>query len=489
MTDSTQSTPRVPTVDLMNLKATVDSLRSAFAGEPYPSIEARIDRIDRCVDLLVDHQEAICAALNEDFGVRGPVLSRFADILAPIQHARHVRKHLRRWMRPQRRRPDFPYGLVGGKAYIDYQPLGVVGVIVPWNGPIGMAMVGAIDALSAGNRVLVKLSEHAPRSAELLMQLAPRYLSDTEAVFVTGDAEVARSFAELPLDHLLFTGGTEIGRNVMIAAARNLVPVTLELGGKCPAIVGPDADLAGAAARIVAGRLINSGQGCITPDYALVPRPDLRRFAELADQAARRLYPRIAGNSDYTSIINRRHFERILSYVEEARAAGCQVLESRPDGETLPDPARRLIAPTFVLDPPPQLRLMREEVFGPVLAVVPYDSLRDATDFVNRNPRPLALYYLGQNKQHKQAVLRATTSGGVTVNDTLLHLMMSELPFGGVGPSGTGRYWGGDSGFIRFSNPRSVFEQGWLGKLGELFQPPYGGTVERLLRSQIKKTR
>lgn len=472
-----------------NLTSKLMTLRTAFEAQRFPGAAERIDRIDRCVDLMVENEQAICDAVQKDFGVRGPIMSSMGELMGPIMHARFVRSHLGKWMRPEKRRTNFPYGLLGGRTYIEHQPLGVVGIMVPWNGPVGVAMIGMIDAFSAGNRCMVKLSENAPNAAELLIGLAPQYFAADEIAFVTGPHQVGQAFAELPFDHIVFTGGTEIGRSVMASAARNLVPVTLELGGKCPAIVAHDANFELAANRIAAGRLVNSGQGCITPDYALVPHANLAEFSDLTAQAIRTLYPTIQGNDDYTSMINDRHFSRVVSYIEEARCAGCEIIEVKPHGTPAADPATRLIAPTLIVNPDPELKVMREEIFGPVLPIVPYDTLEDAVAFVNSRPKPLALYYFGQNDRGKRQVLENTMSGGVTVNDSLMHLVMADLPFGGVGGSGMGRYWGGDSGFRNLSNPRGVYEQGRIGKLARIAQPPYGRTVQRLLRSQIRKTR
>jgi coniferyl-aldehyde dehydrogenase len=360
----------------------------------------------------------------------------------------------------------------------------VVGIISPWNYPFQLAMMPLLAALAAGNRIMLKPSELTPRTAALMAELLGGLFSSNKVATVLGGAEIGAAFARLPFDHLLYTGSTAVGRLVMQAAAENLTPVTLELGGKSPCIIAEDARLNSAVESIVHGKLLNAGQTCIAPDYVLVPEAKREEFINLAGQAVRKLYPSLAANADYASIVNDRHYRRIAQYVQEAKAKGVRVVELNPAQETL-DAADRKLPPTLVIDPGDELQVMRDEIFGPVLPVKTYRRLDDALDYINRQPRPLALYYFGADAKQRDQVLNRTISGGVAVNETLLHVAVEELPFGGVGASGIGAYHG-EIGFQTFSHRRSVFLQSRLNGTW-LLRPPFDRYSEMVLKLLLRR--
>jgi len=426
--------------------------------------------------MITRHERAWVAAVDGDFGHRSAHETRLAELYVVASEARRAVRRLPQWMKA--RRVGTPLTFAPATARVLPQPLGVVGVISPWNYPVQLALAPAVAAIAAGNRVMLKPSERAPATSALLAELVDTYFRNDECAVVQGNASVAGMFASLPFDHLLFTGSADAGRSVARAAAENLTPVTLELGGKSPAVFDSDADLARAVPRLAVGKLLNAGQTCIAPDYALVPKSRLDAFAAAMAAAVARLYPTAVGNADYSSIIDTRHYVRLIGLLEDARARGARAiaLAEQPAGDT--EFPRRL-PPTLVLDVTNDMAIMREEVFGPLLPVEAYTTLDDAIARINARPHPLALYWFGGNRAHCERVLRETLAGGVTVNDTLWHFAHPGLPFGGVGASGSGAYHG-EHGFARFSHLKPVFAQSRLG-LTRLFAPPYGATVERLL--------
>ena len=365
------------------------------------------------------------------------------------------------------------------RAYVMPQPLGVIGIIAPWNYPLFLTMGPLAAALAAGNRVMIKPSEHTPRTSALLATLIAETFPPDHVTVVQGDSGVAQAFAALPFDHLLFTGSTAVGRDVMRAASAHLTPVTLELGGKSPALITADADLGRAAADVAYGKLLNAGQTCIAPDYVLVPTELLRSFVDRLRKAVAESYPHPEG-ADYTAIINEKHYERLTKLVEEARAGGAEVI---PLGPASHDGGRKF-PPTLILNPADHLALMQDEIFGPVLPLKPYTTVDEAIEYINSRPRPLALYLFSRNSGIIDAVLTRTVSGGVCVNDTLLHVAVDDLPFGGVGPSGMGHYHA-QEGFDTFSKLKPVFHRGWFG-LGRTLRPPYGRLHEWMERILIR---
>jgi coniferyl-aldehyde dehydrogenase len=460
------------------IAARFESQRRAFAADPNPDWKTRIDRLSRLIALIEQNEDAFVAAVNDDFGHRAAQETRLAELFVVRAGVRHARRRLKRWMRNRIVATDLHF--LPGRNRLAPQPLGVVGVVSPWNYPIQLSLGPALAALAAGNRVMMKPSELTPRTSALLEKLAAAHFDADELSVVNGDAETGKAFVSLPFDHLVFTGSTAVGRQVALAAAANLTPATLELGGKSPAIFDASCDMAAACRRLAYGKLLNSGQTCIAPDYLMVPKGQARAAADLIAQAMARMYPTLASNRDYTAIVSERHRQRLLALVQEARAAGAEIIEVNPAGEAF-DAAGRKLAPTLVIGAPETTRLMREEIFGPVLPIVEYDRLDDAVATVNRGDRPLALYWFGRDAARRDRVLRETIAGGVTVNDCMLHLVQEEQPFGGVGASGMGAYHG-EWGFRTFSKLKPVFHQARWNAVG-LLQPPYGKTFDWLLRA------
>ena len=467
-----------------DLNATLERLRAAQRKGGIPDAALRKRRLQKAVDLLVDHQDAIVRALDQDYAGRPEVLTLASELMMPISHLKDAIKHLDKWMKPERRKVAFPLGLFGARAELRYQPKGVVGIMSPWNFPIAMIMNPLATALAAGNRVMIKPSEFNPATAELLAELFPKYFEEDEVVVVTGGPEVGAAFSALPLNHILFTGATSIGRKVMEAASRNLTPVTLELGGKSPTIVGRSADLTDTAARIASGKANNAGQVCLSPDYVFVPNESLEAFVDTCRETFRTQFPTVLGNADYTAMINDRHYARMQMYLDEARSSGVRVENM---GTEEPKDGDRRIPVHVVVNPGDDLTLMTDEIFGPILVVKGYDQLGECIDFINARPTPLGLYYFGKDDAEKEQVLSNTLSGGVTVNEVIMHVSCVDLPFGGVGDSGIGHYHGRE-GFKTFSHARGVFTEGKLNlaKLGGAL-PPYGDRAKKMLGSQIKK--
>jgi coniferyl-aldehyde dehydrogenase len=471
-----------------SMQALLARLKAAQLRDGAPSAETRIERIDRAIGLLVDNREAIVAALNADFGWRSAEASAFTDIGASIGPLKHAKASLRKWMKPEKR-PTSPalLGFFGAKAEVRYQPKGVVGIISPWNFPVNLTFAPLAGVLAAGNRAMIKPSEYTPATSSLMATMIGGAFSDEEIAVVTGGPELGQAFAALAFDHLIFTGATGVARHVMRAAADNLVPLTLELGGKSPVILGRSADLPTAAARIMNGKTLNAGQICLAPDYVLTPKDSLETFVGEAQGAVRRMFPTIKDNPDYTSIVAQRHYDRIMGHIADARAKGARIVEIKPEGEDLSQQEHRKIAPTLIIDPTDDMTVMQEEIFGPVLPVKTYAGIDEAIAYVNAHDRPLGLYYFGDDAAEREKVLTATTSGGVTVNDVIFHIAQEELPFGGVGPSGMGSYHGHD-GFKEFSHRKSVYTQ--IKKdIGPLLQmrPPYGPGFRKFLDGQIKR--
>ncbi|MFZ4288519.1 coniferyl aldehyde dehydrogenase [Variovorax sp. HJSM1_2] len=447
-------------------------------------LKLRRDRLSRLSTLLDKHADALCAAVHADFGVRSPSLTQVADLFVLRNELRHAQRQLKRWMAPVR--VSTPFYLWPSSAHVQRQALGVVGVISPWNYPLQLAFGPAMSAIAAGNRVMLKPSEFVPRTSELMAELVGKAFAPEEFSVVLGGADVAAEFSSLPFDHLFFTGSTRVGRVVAQAAATNLTPTTLELGGKSPCIVDASCDVAAVALKIAHGKLLNAGQTCIAPDYLLLPRGQEEAFAKAFMQAVVRLFPRIAGNPDYAAIVNPQQHQRLQDLLADAEAQGARVERIYPDtGPAFTSgeagmPVDRQMPPTLVFDVTDHMRLLREEIFGPILPIIAYDSLDEAITHINARPRPLALYWFGSNRRHRDQVLAQTVSGGVTVNDTLVHFAHENLPFGGVGESG----WGsghGEAGFLRFSQQKPVLLQSRFGG-GSLFYPPYGARLARAMK-------
>ena len=463
----------------IDLDALLLSQREAHAREPYPPWETRAAHLKALRAMLLDRTDELADALNADFGQRAKAELMLSELWLAKSEIDSALRHGKHWMKPQRRATGI--WLRPATAKVIPQPLGVIGIVAPWNYPILLAVGPLIGALAAGNRAIVKMSELTPRTAELFRQLIECTFACEHVAVVTGDASVGAAFCALPFDHLIFTGSTAVGREVMRAAAAHLTPVTLELGGKSPAIVGPHARFDAAVDSIVAGKTLNAGQTCIAPDYVLVPRGMEQAFVDRARARVARLYPDFARNRDYTTLVSARHFDRMRTLADEAAAAGATL---HPLTDTAPDAARRLFPPCVVTNAPETCALMHEEIFGPLLPLVPYDTLDDALRYVNARPRPLALYLFDDERATIDRVLHETVSGGVAVNETLLHIACQGLPFGGVGASGMGAYHGYD-GFAAFSKMKPILMQPRINARA-LLLPPYGRRFHAIMRLMFK---
>jgi acyl-CoA reductase-like NAD-dependent aldehyde dehydrogenase len=465
--------------DSVELTAILHRMRAAHARDPLPSWQVRADRLRRLARMLREQRGAFAKAVDADFGQRPVEETELLELFPSLSAVRHALRHGRAWMRP--RRVPTALAFRPGHNRLLPQPRGVVGIVVPWNYPLFLAVGPLVDALVAGNRAMVKMSEFTPRFSALFAEQVAAYFADDEVVVVTGDATVAQAFSGMAFDHLLFTGSTAVGHHVMRTASAHLTPVTLELGGKSPAIIGPGADMAQAVERILVGKLVNAGQTCIAPDYVLLPSARVEEFVATARATMARLYPDVASNRQYTSLISDRHFERMTGLRNEAADAGARV---EPLDDAPADPARRLFPPQLLLDVPGDARVMHEEIFGPLLPLVACDSVAQAVDYVNARPHPLALYLFERDRTTIDSVLARTQAGGVTVNDTLYHIAQHGLPFGGVGASGMGGYHG-KAGFDTFSHLKPVFAQSrWNG--AGLLRPPYGPRFRRLLELLLR---
>lgn len=463
--------------------------RAAFYADlPVPA-RTRIDRMDRAIAILVDHQDALAQAMAEDFAGRPKPMSLFTDVASSIKALKFAKKRLKRWMKPEKRGLEFPLGLLGAKARVEYQPKGVVGLISPWNFPVNLTFGPLAGIFAAGNRVMIKPSEATPVTSERMKTLFAEYYDEEEVAVFTGGPDVGRAFTELPFDHILFTGATAIGRHVMRAAADNLTPVTLELGGKSPVILSDSADLDRAAERVVVGKMMNAGQICLAPDYMLVPEDKVAAVADALAGKAGEMYPTLKGNPDYTAIIDARHKARLEGHIKDAEEKGAKVRQVNPGGEDFASEGdNAAVLPLHILtDVHDDMTVMQEEIFGPVLPLVPYGSLDEAIDFVNHRPRPLGLYYFGEDADEESRVLERTVSGGVTVNDVIFHVSAEDLPFGGIGPSGMGAYHGRE-GFKTFSHAKPVYRQTKINLVAMIGAvPPYGDRLKKTLGLQIKK--
>lgn len=467
------------------MREILDRQRAAFMTELPVPIETRKDRLRRAAALVKDNATRFCDTLSEDFGHRSPRQSMIADIVASVSPLKHAEKCVARWARREKKPVMFPLGLLGAKAWVEYQPKGVIGIIAPWNFPVNLVMSPLAGVFAAGNRAMVKTSEFTPATAALFEELCPRYFDPAELAFVSGGPEVGQAFSALPFDHLLFTGATGIGRHILHAAADNLTPVTLELGGKSPAILGRSANLAQATERVAMGKMLNAGQICIAPDYLMVAAEQEAEAVDGLVRAATAMYPTLLANPDYTAIINDRHFARLTAAIDDARAKGAEVIAVNPANEDFAAANTRKLPLHIIRDATDDMTVMQEEIFGPVLPVRKYDSIDGAIGEVNRRDRPLALYYFGSDEAERRRVLDRTISGGVSLNDTIFHVSMEELPFGGIGPSGMGAYHG-ESGFRTFSHAKSVFKQSRLdvAGLGGL-KPPYGRKTDAAIKRQL----
>lgn len=446
--------------------------RAAYAANPMPPAAQRQQWLKALRDMLNAERQALIEAISADFSHRSADETLLAELMPSLHGIHYASRHLKKWMKPSRRKVGMAFQPASAK--VVYQPLGVVGVIVPWNYPLYLAVGPMVGALAAGNRVMLKLSESTPATGLLLKQLFARIFPENLVCVVLGEADVGMAFSRLPFDHLLFTGSTSIGKHVMRAAAENLTPVTLELGGKSPAIVSRDVPLKDAAERIAFGKTLNAGQTCVAPDYVLVPEDRVGAFVEAYRQAVKGFYPTLADNADYTAIINERQLARLNAYISDATSKGALLIPLFEQGQG------RRMSHSVLLNVSDEMSVMQDEIFGPLLPIVPYRDLEQAFAYINQRPRPLALYYFGYDKREQHRVLHETHSGGVCLNDTLLHVAQDDMPFGGIGPSGMGHYHGHE-GFQTFSKAKGVLIKQRF-NAARLIYPPYGTSIQKLIQ-------
>ena len=456
--------------------------KEAWLANGIPDYATRINRMDRLIALLVDNKDEIAATLSGDYGRRSLEGSLFLDVLYVVNVLKYNKVHLREWMKPELHEAPFPDAV----ARVEFQPKGVVGVVSPWNFPWTLAFGPIADIFAAGNVCMLKPSELAPRTSALMGQLVSQFFHETEITVLQGGPETGAAFAALPFDHLIYTGGTKIGAAIMGAAEKNLTPVTLELGGKSPALVGRTADIGDVARRVMTVKTFNAGQICLAPDYILLPKGSEDEFVAFATREVHDMYGALKENGDYTSIINERHFNRLRSWTEDAKRKGARVIEVNPAGEDFASSDLHRLPPSLILDVNDEMTVMQEEIYGPLLPIKTYDNIEEAITYVRNHPSPLALYYFGNDFAEERLVLDGTTSGGVTINDSRSHHSVDSLPFGKISPSGMGAYRG-KTGFVTFSHARTVYRQSRSPQAEHAIRPPFGPERRAFLSQAITK--
>ena len=458
-----------------------------FVKNGAPSIELRIDRLQRLKSLIMDNRYDFVDALNADFGNRSKNVSMLSDVYGIMPAINLAIKNVKKWNKVEKKSSNFPFGLLGAKSYVKYEPLGTVGMISPWNFPVNLAFVPLVSIFAAGNQVMHKPSEHTPITASLLKDLCDKAYDQNEFATFLGGPEVGESFTNLNFDHLLYTGSGQVAKHVMNAASKNLVPCTLELGGKSPVVIGKTADLKISAKRIMFGKTMNAGQICLAPDYVVVHKDQKDDFIKETKDAVTEYFPDLKNNDDYTSIINEKHYDRLQELLDDAIEKGAHVDEINPANEDFSQQEFYKMPPTIVTNTTDDMKIMQEEIFGPLLPVVEYEEIDQATQLINSKDKPLGLYYFGNNKTEEDSILSKTSSGGVTVNNVISHLQQNDLSFGGVGPSGMGRYKSFE-GFKNFSNPRAYYKDVSfkLDKFFDAVRPPYKGNIEKVLKQLMK---
>jgi coniferyl-aldehyde dehydrogenase len=480
----TANRPKSPVfkVDLNSedMRLLLTKQKEAWLANGIPDYATRINRMDRLIALLVDNKDEIAVTLSGDYGRRSLEGSLFLDVLYVVNVLKYNKVHLRQWMEPELHEAPFP----DAAARVEFQPKGVVGVVSPWNFPWTLAFGPIADIFAAGNVCMLKPSELAPRTAALIARLVAQFFHETEITVLQGGPETGAAFAALPFDHLIYTGGTKIGAATMGAAAKNLSPVTLELGGKSPVLVGRTADIGDVARRVMTVKTFNAGQICLAPDYVLLPRGSEDAFVAFATKAVHDMYGALKENGDYSSIINERHFDRLRSWTDDAKDKGARVIELNPAGEDFASSDLHRLPPSLILDVNEEMIVMQEEIFGPLLPIKTYDNIEEAITYVQNRPHPLALYYFGNDFAEERLVLNGTTSGGVTINDCMAHISVNSLPLGGIGLSGIGAYRG-KTGFLTFSHARSIYRQSRSPQAEHLLRPPFGSETRAFLSQAI----
>lgn len=456
------------------MDTTLATQQAAYHANPMPELAQRRAQLRVLKNAIKQHRHALCDALNTDYGQRHPQDTLVADILPCINQINYTVKHLKRWMKPSRRHAGLL--LAPANVEVQYQPLGVVGIVVPWNFPVMLSLGPLITAIAAGNRAMIKLSEFTPVTNRVLRTLLAGVFAPDQVAVFEGEADAAAHFTRLPFDHLLFTGSTTVGHHVMQAAAANLTPVTLELGGKSPVLIAPDMPMALAVERLLFGKCMNAGQICVAPDYVLLPRGQEDAFIDAFTAEFNRRYPGGTTNPHFASVVNERQYQRLCHWLDEAAALGAEVHACHAQAR---DDSRHRLIPHLLTKVPESATLMQEEIFGPLLPVIPYEDIDQALDYIRQRPRPLALYLMSLDPTTQQTVSRHTHSGGMAINETILHVAADDAPFGGIGPSGMGHYHG-QEGFLTLSKAKTVLTQGKFHTTG-LIKPPYGRWWQKLL--------
>ncbi|MEZ9367635.1 coniferyl aldehyde dehydrogenase [Shewanella sp. 10N.286.51.B2] len=456
------------------LQQLLQQQRQAYQSMPAPSYQSRVDKLNKLKAGLLSYSEQFVSALATDYGHRSANDTMISDIMPCVNNINYSLKHLKSWMKPNKRHAGLL--LSPSSVTVHYQPLGVVGIIVPWNFPVMLAVGPLITAIAAGNRAMLKMSEFTPATNQVLIRLLAEIFSQDEVVVVEGEADVAAQFSALPFDHLLFTGSTTVGRHVMRAAADNLTPVTLELGGKSPVIVAPDIDIDTAVERLIYGKCLNAGQICVAPDYILCPEDKIDALISAYKTRFNNMYPDFASNEDYGNVINQRQYSRLLAVLDDAKQKGATI---HPATEFNIDSEIRKLPTQLVTNVSADMAIMQQEIFGPLLPIIGYKDLDEAIEYINNNERPLALYIMSFNSQTQQNIIQQTHSGGVCINETIFHVAADDAPFGGIGPSGMGHYHGKE-GFLTFSHAKTVLKSGKFNS-GLFVHPPYGTKIQALL--------
>jgi len=471
-------------LNAQNLDALLELQRSKFRAEGEVTYSTRIDRLKRLKALIVENKTEFAITTKREFGgARSYEFSLFSEFASKVEAINYSMKHLKEWMKPEKRKTNKPMNFLGGKSQVRHFPKGVVGIISPWNLPFGLTVAPLTSALAAGNRALLKPSEFVPKTAALFAEVVPKYFSEDEVAVVTGGADISQRFAELPFDHLLFTGSTKVGAKVMQSASKNLVPVTLELGGKSPVIIGRSAKLDLAGTRLTFGKLLNGGQLCLSPDYVVVPDELEEQLIARVVKEAQSMYPNITENEDYAGVINERHFARLQNYIDDAVAKGAKLTIVGAKKTRASDDNRRM--PLHILQNVNEdMLVMHEEIFGPVLPVMTYSDVEEVPDMIEPRRNPLAMYYFGKDNREQEYLLSRVQSGGVCINDITLHYVQEDLPFGGIGASGMGAYHGPE-GFKNMSHARAIYSQTMIDVLPIIgARPPFG----EKFRKRITKT-
>ena len=453
--------------EIVTMQQQLRQQQIAFLATPMPLLDHRLSQLDKLKTALLNHQQALCEALHQDYGHRSQYDTLISDILPCLQQIKYTKKRLKKWLKPSKRHTGLL--LAPAKVQVEYQPLGVVGIMVPWNFPVMLSLSPLITAIAAGNRVMLKLSELTPHTNTVLTRLLADAFSDEEVFTVVGDSAVASAFSSLPFDHLLFTGSTQIGHHVMRSAAEHLTPITLELGGKSPVLVAPDVSMKEAVKKLIYGKCLNAGQICVAPDYVLLPKGKGEAFVEAYQKQFTTMYPQGADSPDYTAVINGQHYQRLQQWCQQATQGGATVIPAHPNSHH--DELQKMVT-HLVVNPSSDMTLMQQEIFGPVLPIIEYEEIEEAIQYIQQHPRPLALYLFSHDKTLQQHITQHTHSGGVCINETLVHVSAEDAPFGGIGPSGMGHYHGHE-GFLTFSKAKTVLKRGKFYPT-QFMTPPYG---------------